>query len=90
MHETITRYMPELVVPNFEIFDEKENEFKFNYKSTRTGLSSMVIDLITGLGKKFKTPCVINLIESNAIENGAFDRFEVSRYKLIGFSCAYF
>ena len=78
MHETISVYMPELVVPVFDVRNETEHELTLQYRSTRKGLSPMVLGLVKGLGKKFNTPCEIVLVENEKIENGTFDVFKVT------------
>jgi len=78
MHATITKYMPELVVPRFELAEQTSNSLHLHYYSTRKGLSPMVLGLVKGLGKKFNTPCTIALSSTNEVAEGTHDVFLVN------------
>jgi hypothetical protein len=61
LHFRLGNMMPEMVMPEFEIADEQPNSMRLIYKSTREGLAPMVVGIVKGLGKRFNTPCSIEL-----------------------------
>lgn len=64
MHDQVAISFSNLIQPSFELETEGEGEFRLHYRSSRSGLSSFVVGLVTGLGKYFEEPVGIEQIES--------------------------
>jgi hypothetical protein len=69
LHARVGLILPELRPPSFECEHTSEESMELNYQSTRQGLSPMVIGLLHGLGKRFKTK--INVTQTHFCEQGA-------------------
>ena len=76
-HSRVSMIFPKLQPPRFECTDISEGSLKLHYYSDREGLTSFVIGLMQGLGKMFKTPVTIRLLESKA-KGADHDLFEVN------------
>jgi len=55
LHTRVEQMMPDLAPPSFIVTDETDGEFKLQYHSKRAGLHPMILGLVRGLGKRFKT-----------------------------------
>lgn len=77
LHVRVGNIMPDLRPPSFECTDITANSLQLHYFSDRAGLSSMVVGLVRGLGKKFNTPCEVVLV-SDRNKGEDHDIFEVS------------
>lgn len=63
-HSRIMLIYPNITPPEFKITDIKNNELLLHYYSERPGLKYFVYGLIQGLGKLYKAPTVIEIINS--------------------------
>jgi hypothetical protein len=82
LHARVGVSFPKLKPPSFECTDESEDSLNLHYRSTREGLSPMVIGLVKGLGKRFNTEVEI-VQTTNSNEGADHDEFLV-KYKLDG------
>lgn len=62
LHVRVGNMMPGLVPPAFEVTNAAERSLTLIYRSKRQGLSPMIIGLIKGLGKRFGTPCEVQMV----------------------------
>ncbi|MCF8278709.1 MAG: heme NO-binding domain-containing protein [Flavobacteriales bacterium] len=76
LHLRVKNMMPHLQPPKFECIEIAENEIELHYYSEREGFAPMVIGLLNGLGKRFKTELQVEHIEKKQVNGGA-DRFLV-------------
>ena len=60
LHTRVGQMMPELQPPSFTVSDPTEATFVLHYYSSRSGLYSMILGLIEGLGKRFDTEVEIS------------------------------
>jgi hypothetical protein len=67
-HHRIMLIYPKLTPPEFKVSDIAENSIHIHYFSKRLGLQEFVRGLLSGLGKMYETPVVIELIETR--DNG--------------------
>jgi len=75
-HSRVAMIFPKLQPPRFECTEITQRSLKLHYFSHREGLAPFVVGLMQGLGKMFKTPATVHLVESK--QNGAdHDIFEV-------------
>ncbi len=63
-HNRIMLMYPKLTPPEFQISHEEDNSVHVHYFSKRVGLQEFVRGLLSGLGKMYETPVVIELLES--------------------------
>jgi len=63
LHTRVGNLMPKLNPPSFECFDITDNSLRLEYRSTRLGLTPMVIGLLKGLGDRFGKECAITVVE---------------------------
>lgn len=63
-HNRIMLMYPKLTPPEFQISDVQGNSILVHYFSKREGLQEFVRGLLSGLGKMYSTPVVIDLLES--------------------------
>lgn len=76
-HSRVSMIFPKLEPPRFECRDITAGALKLHYFTHRPGLASFVVGLMQGLGKLFRTPVTVRLLEAR--ENGAdHDVFEVT------------
>lgn len=76
LHTRVEQMMPDLAPPSFIVTDERPGEFKLQYHSKRDGLHPMILGLVRGLGKRFKTQVEITRLRGK--EDGlAYDEFLV-------------
>ncbi len=76
MHVRVGNVMPELKPPSFECSDITSNSLQLHYFSDRAGLAAMVVGLVKGLGKRFNTPCEVQILASKSAGED-HDIFEV-------------
>ena len=76
-HSRVTLIFPKLQPPHFECTDVTDRSLKLHYYSHRQGIAPFVVGLMQGLGKKFKTPVMVQRVDCK--EQGAdHDIFEVT------------
>lgn len=63
-HNRVMLMFPKLTPPEFKITDIKEKSVHVHYFSKRIGLQEFVRGLLSGLGKMYETPVIIELLES--------------------------
>ena len=63
-HNRIMLMYPKLTPPEFQISDVEDKSVHVHYFSKRVGLQEFVRGLLSGLGKMYETPVVIELLES--------------------------
>jgi hypothetical protein len=63
-HSRVSMIFPKLQPPVFRCTDITENSLKLHYITHRPGLAPFVVGLMYGLGKMFKTPTTVDLIQS--------------------------
>lgn len=68
-HSRVMLMYPKLTPPSFLIENVQDNDLELHYFSERPGLKDFVIGLIKGLGKMFKSPVEITVIQER--ETGA-------------------
>lgn len=66
LHDRITHIMPQLKPPKFSTKEISSNHVELTYESDREGLTSMVVGLLRGLGKRFDKHCKIDQISFRA------------------------
>jgi len=49
--------------PSFECTDVEESSMLLHYRSSREGLSYLVVGLVKGLGERFQTPVEVEILE---------------------------
>lgn len=76
LHVRVGNVMPELKPPSFECTDITSNSLQLHYFSDREGLTAMVVGLVKGLGKRFNTPCEVQVLGSKSTGED-HDIFEV-------------
>jgi len=65
-HSRVSMIFPKLQPPRFQCTDVTANSLHLHYFTHRPGLAPFVVGLMQGLGKMFKTPTTVRLIESKA------------------------
>ena len=63
-HNRVMLMYPKLTPPDFKVSEISTNSLNLHYFSEREGLQDFVRGLIQGLGKLFKTPVTIDLIQT--------------------------
>lgn len=76
-HSRVAMIFPKLQPPRFECTDITESSLVLHYFSHRQGLSPFVVGLMQGLGKMFKTPVTVRLMEAKS-QGADHDKFEVT------------
>lgn len=76
-HNRIMLIYPKLTPPEFKVSHRESNSILIHYFSKRQGLQEFVKGLLTGLGKMFNTPVVVEQIE-NRNKGNDHDVFKVS------------
>jgi len=76
LHTRVGNLMPKLNPPMFECFDITDNSLRLEYRSTRLGLTPMVIGLLKGLADRFGKKCVITVLELNE-DNGTYASYKL-------------
>ncbi len=76
-HNRIMLMYPKLTPPEFKISNVEENSVQVHYFSKRQGLQEFVRGLLSGLGKMYETPVVIDLLKSRG-EGHNHETFKVS------------
>ena len=66
LHTRVNLIFPKLRPPGFTVSDETPTSLVLHYESHREGLTSFVVGLLKGLGRKFKTPVTVTLIAPRA------------------------
>ncbi|MBW4616952.1 MAG: heme NO-binding domain-containing protein [Desmonostoc vinosum HA7617-LM4] len=79
LHARVGISFPQLQPPSFECSDMEENSLNLHYRSTRNGLTPMIVGLVKGLGKKFETEVDITQTQ-NRDQGDEHDEFLV-KYK---------
>jgi hypothetical protein len=65
-HTRVSMIFPKLQPPRFKTSEVTDRSLKLHYFSHRPGLTPFVVGLLQGLGKMFKTPVKVQLLESKA------------------------
>jgi hypothetical protein len=65
-HTRVSMIFPELQPPRFVTTDLTDRSLKLHYLTKRPGLTHFVTGALKGLGKMFKTPVSVQLLESKA------------------------
>ncbi len=76
-HTRVTMVFPKLQPPRFHCTDITDRSLKLHYISHREGLAPFVVGLMQGLGKMFKTPVTVRLLEAKA-DGADHDVFDVT------------
>jgi len=76
LHSRVLMTFPELCPPSFNCKEIDPGELRVAYMSERVGLEPMVIGLLEGLGKHFKTPVEVTMV-GEATEPGTPAEFLV-------------
>ncbi len=76
-HSRIMLIYPRLTPPEFRTSNSEEKSIHIHYYSKREGLQEFVRGLISGLGKMYDTPVMIELLESR-VSGGDHEVFKVS------------
>lgn len=63
-HNRVMLIYPKLTPPEFKVSDATENSINVHYFSKRVGLQDFVRGLLSGLGKMYNTPAIVELIQS--------------------------
>lgn len=77
LHDRIQNVMPELRPPLFTTRNETDHSIEIEYRTHRNGLTSMVIGILRGTGKRFGLQATIEHIEKKS-EQSDCDVFRVS------------
>ncbi len=76
-HNRIMLIYPKLTPPEFKVSDIKDKSLHVHYFSKRDGLQEFVKGLLIGLGKMYKTPVEIQLLQ-NRLLGASHEIFKVS------------
>jgi hypothetical protein len=76
-HNHIMLLYPKLTPPEFKVSNIETNSIHIHYYSKRVGLREFVRGLLSGLGKLYKVPVLIELLESRD-EGSDHEIFKVS------------
>lgn len=76
-HNRVMLIYPKLTPPEFKVTDATDNSLNLHYHSKRQGLQSFVRGLILGLGKLYKTPVSVELLQSRN-DGSTHEIFKVS------------
>ena len=76
-HNRVMLIYPKLTPPEFKVSDIEEKSIHVHYFSKRLGLQDFVRGLLQGLGKMYRTPVVITLLETRD-EGAHHEVFKVS------------
>jgi hypothetical protein len=79
LHARVGISFPKLTPPSFECSEMKEDSLSLHYRSTRQGLTPMIIGLVKGLGARFDTEVDVTQTQSRD-EGDDHDEFLV-KYK---------
>ena len=77
MHTRLLLNFPALEPPSFRVTDVADGSLRLHYYSHRPGLAPLVIGMIKGLGKRFKTAVTVTL-ERGRAEGHDHDEFIVT------------
>lgn len=69
LHTRLSINFPEYHPPSFECTETQENSLELHYRSSRHGLTAMVVGLLKGLGTRFNTE--VNVVQTQNREEGA-------------------
>ncbi len=75
-HSRVSMIFPKLQPPRFQCTDVTDQSLKLHYISHRPGLAPFVVGLMQGLGKMFRTPVTVRLVEAKA-QGADHDVFDV-------------
>lgn len=82
LHARLGLSFPKLLPPSFQCTSVQEESLNLHYYSTRLGLAPMVVGLLKGVGKRFKTE--VDVTQTRSREQGApHDEFSV-KFKVEG------
>jgi hypothetical protein len=76
LHARVGVSFPKLQPPSFECSEMEENSLNLHYRSSREGLTPMIVGLVKGLGNRFDTEVHITQTESRD-EGAEHDEFLV-------------
>lgn len=76
LHARVARSYPALKPPSFECQDVDEGTLLLHYRSTRDGLTQMVVGLVKGLGVMFQTDVEVEVVQRKS-EGADHDVFKV-------------
>ena len=76
-HSRVALIFPRLQPPRFECTGVTDGALKLHYYSHRQGLAPFVVGLMLGLGKMFKTPVTVRLLDAKA-DGADHDVFDVT------------
>ncbi|MBD2249648.1 MULTISPECIES: heme NO-binding domain-containing protein [Nostoc] len=76
LHARVGVSFPKLQPPSFECTDMEENSLNLHYRSSREGLSPMILGLVKGLGARFDTKVEITQTQTRD-EDAECDEFLV-------------
>jgi len=65
LHTRVGNLMPKLNPPSFECSDITDHSLTLKYRSSRQGLTPMVVGLLKGLGSRFGKECTITMVDLN-------------------------
>ncbi|MBE9006725.1 heme NO-binding domain-containing protein [Fortiea sp. LEGE XX443] len=79
LHARVGVSFPQLQPPSFECSEMGEDSLSLHYRSTREGLTPMIVGLVKGLGARFETE--VDITQTQSRDDGAeHDEFLV-KYK---------
>ena len=81
-HARVSMIFPKLQPPRFRTSDITERSLKLHYLTDRPGLTPFVTGLLQGLGKMFRTPVRVELLESKT-QGANHDVFQVEWEPLV-------
>ena len=76
-HNRVMLIYPKLTPPEFKVSDVSERSIHVHYHSERQGLQEFVRGLLSGLGKMYKTPVTLDLLQTRD-EGASHEVFKVS------------
>ncbi len=79
LHARVGLSFAKLRPPSFSCSDQTPTSVKLHYRSTRQGLTHLVIGLLIGLGEMFETPVTVELLQRPAPDPG--DRPDAAAYE---------
>jgi len=82
LHVHLSNIMPNLKPPSFQCEQVTEHSMLLHYRSSRQGLTPMVLGLLEGIGERFHTPCNASIVSSDETTQGVHIVFLVQWHNI--------
>jgi len=81
LHIHLSNIMPNMKPPSFQCENVTDNSMMLHYRSSRQGLTPMVLGLLEGMGERFNTSCTASIVSSDETNEGVHVVFLVKWHK---------